>query len=92
MIPLVNITSHLADANELDLMPRGTGNMLTRFPRLPTEDGGLVIVRLDNGLDPSSVDLSSSGDSPRPDSPQGAGGSSTSESAALLSTDFLGGV
>jgi len=83
---------HLDDANELDRMPLGTGSMLTLFPRLPTDDGGLVIVRLDSGLDPSSVDLSSTGDSSRPLSFRGAGGKSTSESALLLSIDSRGGV
>lgn len=87
-----NGSDHFDDANELDLMPLGTGSMLILFPRLPTEDGGLVIVRLDNGLDPSSVDLSSSGDSSRPVSHERAVGSVFSESAALLSVDFRGGV
>lgn len=49
---------------ELDRVPRGTGSMLNRLPLLlAADEGGLVIVRLDKGLDPMSVVLSSSGDS-----------------------------
>lgn len=83
---------HFEEASELDRRPLGTGSMLILFPRLLTEDGGLVIVRFDSGLDPSSVDLSSSGDSSRPVSLEGTGGKSSSDSAAELSTDCRGGV
>lgn len=49
---------------ELDRPALGTGSMLSRLPLLlAVDEGGLVTVRLESGLDPMSVDLSSSGDS-----------------------------
>ena len=48
---------------ELDRAPLGMGSMLNRLPLLlAADDGGLVTVRLDKGLEPRSIDLSSSGD------------------------------
>lgn len=49
---------------ELDRPPLGTGSMLSRLPLLlAADEGGLVTVRRESGLDPISVVLSSSKDS-----------------------------
>lgn len=66
LLPVSNAFSQCSDIVfylypiELDRAPRGTGSMLSRLPLLlAADDGGRVTVRLDRGLDPISVDLSS---------------------------------
>lgn len=55
---------HYLRLKELDRVPRGTGSMLTRLPlALDADEGGLVMVFRERGLEASSVDLSSSGES-----------------------------
>ena len=83
----------MQDASELDLVPRGTGSMLILFPLLPIDEDGLVTVRLESGLEPNSVDLSSSGSSMSCSACwRDMGGKSRSSSPPETSLALLGGV